>query len=263
MHRGVLAEATDEERNFGNELGRIRKAVFDKIVDKYNDMYRDDPDAQIIGFNMKIDDQGRLTIIDVQTWGHNADDNKRAEQVMNTWLNTKLGDEEENGPTIREAAKELGLAMLEAHDAEHGDVHEFKHEILSTSFDYEILSPEADRAALAEMEAVTQDIGSALGEFFGKTMGIENPFALIFGSNGLLSLDGDALSSAQSETVKQALADINRYLTVEKAGEETEGMLSPALTGIAEKLGTLKEVMGKFHDKSLVPKDGVVFAPSV
>jgi len=32
-------------------------------------------------------------------------------------------------------------------------------------------------------------------------------------------------------------------------------MLSPALTGIAEKLGALKEVMGSIHDKSLIPKE--------
>ena len=255
MHRGVLAEATDEERNFNGELGQIRTAIYKKIVDKYNDMYSNDPNAQIAGFNMKIDDQGRLTIIDVQTWGNNADDNKRAEKVMNTWLNTKLGDEEEKGPTIREVAKEIGLAMLETHDAEHGDVHEFKHEIISTSFNYEILSPEADRAALAEMETLTQDIGAALGDFFGKNMGIENSFGIIFGSDGLLSLDKGALSSMESETVKKVLAEINDYFAAEEAGEETKGMLSPALTGIAEKLGALKEVMGKLHDKSLIPKD--------
>ena len=55
------------------------------------------------------------------------------------------------------------------------------------------------------------------------------------------------------------LADINRYLAAEEVGEDTEGMLSPALTSIAEKFVALKEVMGKFHDQSLVPKEGVVF----
>jgi hypothetical protein len=34
---------------------------------------------------------------------------------------------------------------------------------------------------------------------------------------------------------------------------------SPALIGIADKLLALKEVMGSIHDKSLIPKDGVVF----
>jgi len=32
-------------------------------------------------------------------------------------------------------------------------------------------------------------------------------------------------------------------------------MLSPVLTGVAEKFVALKEVMGKIHDKSLVPKE--------
>ena len=56
------------------------------------------------------------------------------------------------------------------------------------------------------------------------------------------------------------LADINCYLAAEEASEETAGILSsPALIGIAEKFASLKGVMGKLHDKLLVPKEGVVF----
>jgi len=59
-----------------------------------------------------------------------------------------------------------------------------------------------------------------------------------------------------TRTICLITQDINRYLAADAAGEDTEGMLSsPDLIGIAEKLGALKEVMGKLHDKSLVPKD--------
>jgi len=96
---------------------------------------------------------------------------------------------------------------------------------------------------------------TTLGEFFGKQMGIKNPFEIVFGNDGLLSLNGNVLLSVESEAIKQVLADINRYLVAEEAGEDTEGMLSPVLTGIAEKFASLKEVMGKLHDKSLIPKE--------
>jgi len=55
------------------------------------------------------------------------------------------------------------------------------------------------------------------------------------------------------------LDDLNRFLTAERAGEDTEGMLSPQLTGIGEKLIALQAAQGKIHDKSLLPKDGVRF----
>jgi hypothetical protein len=60
----------------------------------------------------------------------------------------------------------------------------------------------------------------------------------------------------ESDAVKQVLSDINRYLAAKEAGEDTEGMLSGEQMGIGEKLLALKEVQGKFHDKSFMPKEG-------
>jgi hypothetical protein len=160
---------------------------------------------------------------------------------------------------MKESAQELGLAILEAHDAEHGDVKDFHHEIIVTSgFNggMQILSPDADKAALQEMGDLTQDIGTALGKFFGETMGIRNPFAVTFGQDGRLSLSVGTLSSMESDAVKKVLEDINCYLIADEAGEDTEGMLSGELSGIGEKLVALKEVQDKFHNKSLLPKEG-------
>jgi hypothetical protein len=55
------------------------------------------------------------------------------------------------------------------------------------------------------------------------------------------------------------LDDINRYFAAEEAGEDTEGMLSVELTGVADKFAALKEAQGKIHDKSLLPKEGTRF----
>ena len=50
------------------------------------------------------------------------------------------------------------------------------------------------------------------------------------------------------------LDSLNAYFTAEKAGEDTERMLSPESTDVAQKLLALKEAKGKIHDKSLVPE---------
>jgi endonuclease IV len=113
---------------------------------------------------------------------------------------------------------------------------------------------------MEEIAGLTQEIGTALGDFFGKTMGIKNSFNVIFGADGKLSFDAGTLSSLESQAVKQVITDLNRYLAAEEAGEETEGMLSLELTGIGEKFVALKEAVGKIHDQSLIPKDGFRFA---
>jgi hypothetical protein len=145
----------------------------------------------------------------------------------------------------------------------HGQAYHKTDSIVDTNSSPLNVSPAdqaADRAAMQEMEGLTQDIRATLGNFFGKMMGFESPFALMFGLNGLLSLgNAGALSFTESQGIKQMLEDVNRYLAAEEAGEDTEGMLSPELTGIGEKFVALKEVMGKIHDKSLLPKDGLRF----
>jgi hypothetical protein len=266
MKRGELSEATDEERHFGWEMTKLRATVNRQIVDKYNAMYDGAlHEWQITDFNMEIDHDGKLKITNVQTWGNDPDANRQAERIMNTWLagpsrEPEIGECETEVPSIREVARELGLAMLDAHDDEHGDVKEFKHKIVESGFfGHEILSPDADRAALAEIELLSREIGVALGDFFGKHMGIESPFAIIFGNDGLLSLDSGALSHEQSAAVRQVLDELNAYLRAERAGEDTEGMLSPRLSGLAEKFLALGEATDKIHDKSLLPKDGLRF----
>jgi len=262
IKRGELSEATDEEPNFHSDMGRLRDVIFKFLVDEYNEMYVDlDPSMQITNFSMKIDDKGRLTITDVETWGGDPKANAQAEKVMNTW---KFADneelEEELGASLVEFSKELGLAILDAHDDEYGNVQEFKHHIIAKGFGYEIFSPDADRATLAEIAELTAEIGTALGDFFGKTIVIENPFTLIFGNDGLLSL-GDAISltSAESQAVKDVLDELNAFLRAEEAGEDTEGMLSPQLTGIGEKLLALQEAKERILDKSLLAEEGVRF----
>ena len=112
-----------------------------------------------------------------------------------------------------------------------------------------------EQTAEEKIELSTRDLGRVLGGFFGKTMSIENPFTVMFGSDGLLSFNADSLPTLESKAVQKVLDEINAYLIAKESGEDTEGMLSPVLTGIADKLLALKEVMGSIHDKSLIPKE--------
>ena len=136
---------------------------------------------------------------------------------------------------------------------------EFKHKVISSAGSYRIESPDADAAAMKEMGTLLQEIGSALGDFFRKGMGIKESFSVIFDGDGMLSLEKGALTGVQSQAVRDVLESLNKYLKAEESGEETEGMLSGKLQGIGEKFVELKEVMDKIHDKSLLPKDGWKF----
>ena len=259
------------EPDFSWEVTELRSNIYKTIVDKYNEMYRFDPDLQITGFSMKIDDQGKLTITDVQTEGNDPKANARAEKFLNRWLTDE----------VKEQAEQLGFKILSAHDAEFEDVlrngtmlesfdneetddkERFKHEILiSSGFDskYQILSPDADKVLLAEMAELMQDFGGLLRNFFGQTLDVQNPFELILGPDGLLSLgESGTLSPMELGVVKQGLWDMNRSIASWKAGEETEkiDMLSPRFK---KQLLALEDVQRKIHDKSLLPKKGLRFS---
>jgi hypothetical protein len=220
---------------------------------------------------MKIDDLGRMTITDVQTAGGDPMANARAQGAMNTWLSsacmTNPGAEDNADAiraiiAIRETAEEVGLAVLEARDDEYGNVDEFKHwVVIESGFDsnYKIVSPDADAAILLEIKGLMHDIGSAQGDFF-RGMAIDSPFSLMFGEDGLISLGEHSLSALESQTMREALEEVNEYLLADRAGEDTDGMFSDRISGIAQKLLTLKGLQDRILDRSLLPEGGIRFA---
>ena len=262
MKRGELSEATDtdEEPDFHQWMSEIRRGIQEQIIDKYNAMFEDEPEKQIDTFDIKIDsDRGAFQIIDVKTASDDPHINAFAEGMVNGWRNNHNAIEGVGAlGFLIDEVESFAVAVFAAHDDEHGDVKEFKHEIITSNGRFEIFSPEADKAALKEVEVLSKEIGTALGNFFGKTMGIENPFEIQFGAEGLLSMTGlSALTREELQVVQKALSDVNRYLL---SGEDTKGTMSPELLGIADKLLELKEAQDKVHDKSLLPKEGIRFA---
>jgi len=262
MKRGELSEATDtdDEPDFNQWMSEIRRGIQEQIIDKYNAMFEEEPEKQIDSFDIKIDSDGGLfQIINVKTASDDPHINAFAEGMVNGWRinNNTIDDVGALGNLIYQV-EAFTAAVFEAHDDEHGDVKEFKHELITSNGSFEIFSPEADKAALKEMEGLTKDVGTALGNFFGKTMGIKNPFEIKFGVDGLLSMTGmSALTKEESQVVQKALGDVNRYLL---SGEDTTGKMPPELIGIADKLLELKDAQDKIHDKSLLPEKGIRFS---
>jgi len=264
MKRGELVETVGVNERLGVDEAVVElKQRFNCIIKDYNFITeynrlqangeKGSPEFEIIGYTITFDQDGRMDL-EVKT----ADGDPKSAQIAKSWLLSFMAELSIKPDTFQD----LGLAILDAHDDEHGDVKEYNHSVVIErgTDGYRIESSEADQAALQEMEALQQDIGSALGDFFDQTMGIKSPFSILFGSDGLLSLDAGGLPSFEANAVRDVLKNLNSYLAAEEAGEETEGMLSPVLTGIGEKFVALKEIQEKIHDKSLLPKDGWRFA---
>ena len=253
IKRGDLSEAGDGKIDFVKAVADLHWEILDKVAWKiYNKEYARTLDEQIESFSMRIDHNGELYITDVQTIGNKADDNAKAKQALNSLLPNYA----------RDSAKTLGLDMLEDHDDEHGDLKDFRHHIsIGKDFEngYRIESPEADKAAALEMLSLMRDVHDELKDFF-LMEGITTPFNLFFGADGILSLEDGSLKWTESQLVRKALTAVNDYLVADEAGGDTEGTLDGKLLKIAEKLVDLKGVQNKFHDRSLVPKDGFRFS---
>ena len=255
MKRGELVEVAGADERLGIDEGVADlKQLFNDWVGYYNKIYVTGSEAEpgaglgqmVTGYSLTLDNMGRISF-EVETEDGNPVSAQRFKQfVMTHYLKPNT-------------FQELGLAILDAHDDEHGDVLEHAHSVVieSGTANYRVESPEADQAALEEMTVLSQEIGMALGQFFGKTM---SPFSVLFGEEGLLSLGKDGtLSQRDSQAIQKVLDEINHYFLADRNGEETKGMLSPELADIAEKLSELKEVQDKIHDKSLLPEKGIRF----
>ena len=263
MKRGELVETAEANERLSIDEGvSDLKTRLNHWMEVYNKFIACEmpgqPELMLTGYTVTFDHNGNPSLEVRRANGDSASGTSEQFEVSAPGVPTELM----NVFTYKPGAyQDLALAILDAHDDEHGDVQEYNHSVVIDSGfgQYRIESPDADAAALQEMKDLTQEIGTSLGEFFVEIMNIENPFALMFGSDGLLSFNADSLPTFEAQAVQKVLDEINAYLTADKVDENTEDMLSEELVGIADKLFALKEVPKKFHDQSLVPKGGVVF----
>lgn len=247
--RGELRNETGEKFDTDRTALTIRNSLTaeDGVITKYHEQFaKYDDDLRIVDFTIRIDDQGRMRIENVKTRGDNVEDNLRAEQMLNNML----------GPEQRAWVKEAGLAMLDAHDDEHGDVREFKHSVVISSEiggEYLFESPDADRAALAEMEQLGGEMVRSFGDFFRNTMNIRDSFDIFWTAEGGLAFDGSELGGRACQIINDVLGGVNERLGAEDPLDESafEEALPERLQGILEELVALQKAHEKLHAPSL------------
>ena len=113
---------------------------------------------------------------------------------------------------------------LQQHDYEHNDVDEYEHKVritgdINTSMKYEIISPEADKAATKELKENMEEINTELTDVL-KGKGVITPVEIKVNEYGRLEADTSNLSGNEQDIVDTVLKDINKEL--DKPEKETE-----------------------------------------
>lgn len=257
LKRGVLEEATDEESPDFKTWARSIRSSFthvgeteekDGLITKYNKQVGQfDSTMEIVDFTVKVDSNGRMSLVDVKTRGGSDEENRQAEQNINRMMRSQ-------GQDLGNVA-DFATQLLEYHDDEHGDVEEFKHTTYidgKGSDGYRIESPEADAAAMAELTELSGKIGSALNEYF-KSFEISETFDLLWSSEKGLSLDNAFARSPDGLKVAKVLDQLNeRLLSDDPMNDEKFGnSLTPELTGLLDQFLELAEVQDKFHGAAM------------
>ncbi|MDR1268768.1 MAG: hypothetical protein LBK82_04525 [Planctomycetaceae bacterium] len=253
MKRGVLSEATDETKNFKEEVQIFRSAI-GRFVKEYNEtIAANDDDLRITEFSVRIDENGNIDFDNVQTHGENSTQTLKALQFLR-----------KHSGSLHETAQELATKILAVHDDQHGDVQEYKHEVVIDSKmfgDFRIESPDADRAALEKLKTLGNKIGQMLGEYFG----LSDQFEITFNADGKLSIDQATLASSNGKNIRAVLSKLNSRLEsdVLSNDESTDKKLSNRMEGLLETLIEMKEVREQIHDQELREQSmSIIFVPS-
>ncbi|MDR2117453.1 MAG: hypothetical protein LBP87_13840 [Planctomycetaceae bacterium] len=240
IKRGVLSAATEENKNFDNDIQYLR-GMIGRFVKTYNESVAADEDSRITGFSVRLDAEGNVRVENVQTRGGDTKQSINATQFLN-----------KESATLREQTKEIVSQILEEHDDKYGDVKEFKHEVLFDSNifnEYRIESSEADQAILEKLHKMGSDLGLALGSYFG----FAGNFELTFNSNGKLTLKTTMSTGTNYKIVQATLTELNRRLASDDPfnDEKFSKPLPEELENILEKLVEMKEQHEQIHNPKL------------
>ncbi len=246
MKRGELSEGTDSKVNLQAKVSQFRAMISQKL-DEY---YAHNPtawDVQIRDFSLEIGSGGELSATNVHTVGGDSKMDEGAKMFLESFFDA----------SVRAEAKALGAEILEQHDDEHGDVAEFQHRIMiaagEASTAYKIVSPEADRAALAEMQQLGNEISVELGTYFGKTFGLDQSFQIQIGADGKIRFDASNFESQSLvRNLEKTFNALNeRIASDDPLGEDFKSSLPKSLSPVLEKLAELNAVREKLHDETL------------
>lgn len=248
MKRGQLTEATDEEHDFSEGADQIRKTVAKKVKQYNEEIAQFDENLRITDFSIRIDNKGNMRIENVKTKGGDTDSVSQATGFLNKTAAVKQ--------------KDFAEAVLAQHDDEHGDTEEFKHYMTISSGMGETLqihSPEADRAALAEIGGLAASISKDFSDFF-KSMNIQDSFEIFWDPESGLSIDQIFAEGVSGKQVKKIIGLMNERLDSDDPFNDKlfDDNLSVELKDIMGKICELDYAYSKFHDSAL-KEQGVKF----
>ncbi len=216
---------------------RIEHPVASTLVDAlnyFNDLAAGLPgkdDQTIDDFTFRFDENGWLK---VDREGLNYGD----AGMIDSWFG------EEFTTSVRSISEEL----LVEHEAEHGDVEQYAHEVVFqvdalTGVQAEIRSPEADQAARAEIESASQGLAGELNSYLADPTGLPNsPLFVEMNESGRLRLSDPQAANAQPQ-VKQVLDLLNLALS-----QDNPDLLPNELKDAFAQVQTIQKAMDKIHD---------------
>lgn len=245
MKRGEMSEAVDEEALDLDQMADSVRSMVAAAVKLYNEeIAQYDPDKQIVDYSLEISDKGRLSIKDLKTKGGDDKD------VLRAWefVTKQVGG-------TSETSEAFALAVMDQHDDEHGDVKEYKHYIAMSKTageEFLILSPDADKAALADMNKIGGELNTMFNQLFG-SFGADS-FDIFWNVESGLSLDGVFGATGMGQRVSSVLDDLNKRLKSDDPFAKTDDdkiSLNGQTEGVLKKLLELEEAHGRLHDPTL------------
>lgn len=249
MKRGVLSEATDEKpHDFNEDTDNIRSLVAQKVKQYNEEIAKFDENLKITDFSIRIDDKGNMRIENVKTKGDDAKAISQATKFLNQTATSKQ--------------EGFAEAVLAQHDDEHGDVEEYKHYMtISSGFGetLQIHSPEADRAAMAEIEGLAASISEDFGSFF-RSQGIRDSFEIFWDPEAGMSLDQAFAAGFSGKQVNRMIGLLNERLDSDDPFNDDlfAETIPVEMTDIMKKICELDYAYSKLHDPGL-KEQGVKF----
>lgn len=230
-----------------------------EAISVYNSTALDE--HKISNFSIVADEQGRLSIEGEFVSGERLG---TAKAMIESWLT----------PTFETLMEVTTDAIFKKHDAEHGDVDEYKHEVVLevdniTGITAEVRSEEADLAALKDIAEATIDVATSLGQFVQETFReahdemTEDRFETIFSEpvdiyideNGSLSVDESTIENeGYLQMIRETLSVLNDLLSdeeVETSESSGAANLPKELRPVFDLLKQIQSDMDRIHDRSL------------
>ena len=208
------------------------------------------PDMYIQSFEAILDAEGNIEVIGGVS-GEGNELNGRLKGIAEKILCTdKVGTQYET----------LSKLLIEKHGNEHKDTDEFEHSIkisvdYQTGIKYEVISPEADKAAKKELGDTLRDIGGSITSYIEEENGQEltSYIEIKVDERGKLFASTSSITKREGMQLESVLEILNVSLEMNEDdddGNETGKVVVPSrLEDAFENAKGLKNILTKFHIK--------------